>query len=85
MFSGGEKTLSILLSAGGLFELYTYWRKFACSNNIKIISMQGRFFIGKIFKKFLCFARKPRHLLAGLDPQHKAGGFRMRAYALMGR
>ena len=57
MFSGGEKTLSLLLSAGGLFELYTYWKQFAGSNNIKNISASRLIFIGKIFKFFLCFRR----------------------------
>jgi hypothetical protein len=53
MFSGGEKTLSLLLSAGGLFRLYTYSQEFACSNNIKTISASCRIFIGKFFKKVL--------------------------------
>jgi hypothetical protein len=52
MFSGGEKTLSLLLSATGLCELYTYWQQFSCSNNIKNISVSRPIFIGKTFKNF---------------------------------
>jgi hypothetical protein len=48
MFSGGEKTLSLTLSAARQIRLYCFRQVFACSNNIKIISMSALIFIGKI-------------------------------------